>query len=97
MGSSFERPDFCPNCGAGIPENAHACPECGSCDKTGWSENAQSQRLGLPDENFDYEEFVNREFNTPERRRPPIRKFWWVVAIFLLVAAALSFLASLRF
>jgi hypothetical protein len=97
MGSSFERPDFCPNCGAEIPEKAPACPECGSCEKTGWSEDAGSQILDLPDENFDYEDFVNREFTPPKRRPSGIRMFWWAVAIFLLVAAALSFFASLRF
>lgn len=97
MGSSFEQPDFCPHCGAGLPAKARACPECGSCEKTGWSENASSQSLDLPDENFDYEDFVNREFNKPEPRPPGIARFWWAVAILLLAAAALSFFAALRF
>lgn len=97
MGSSFARPDYCPNCGAEIPEHARACPECGSCEETGWSDGAQSQRLGLPDEDFDYEDFVKREFDTPQHRHPPVRKFWRAVALFLLVAAGLAFLISLRF
>lgn len=97
MASSFDRPDFCPYCGTEIPEKARACPGCGSCEKTGWSENADAQRLDLPDEEFDYEDFVNREFNTPARRPPGIRKLWWAVGIFLLLAAAISFIASLRF
>ena len=97
MGSSFTRPDFCPNCGAEIPDKALACPECGSCEKTGWSQSADSQRLDLPDENFDYDDFVNREFGAPKRRPSGIRKIWWVVAIFLLIAAALAFIGSLRF
>jgi hypothetical protein len=30
----------CPHCGAQVPSNATACPECGSDEETGWSENA---------------------------------------------------------
>ncbi len=35
----------CPNCGAAVPVNAKACPECGSDAETGWSEMA---RVRLP-------------------------------------------------
>jgi uncharacterized OB-fold protein len=74
----------CPNCGAEVPKGARACPECGSDEQTGWSEAAQTGGLDLPDETFDYDEFVKREF-TPEG---PIRRglhwIWWVVAIIVL-------------
>ena len=49
--------------GAEIPRNAKACPECGSDEKTGWSEEARAGGLDLPDENFDYDEFVATEFS----------------------------------
>ena len=29
----------CPNCVAELPANAKFCPECGSDDRTGWSED----------------------------------------------------------
>ena len=57
-------PEVCPNCGAEIPRNAKACPECGSDEKTGWSETAYASGLGLPDEEFDYDEFVKEEFGS---------------------------------
>lgn len=59
---SFVVPEICPNCGADVPPRARACPECGSCPETGWSEEADIGALGLPDEEFDYEEYVRREF-----------------------------------
>src|SRR5277367_5476951 len=51
-------PDTCPNCGADVPRNAKACPECGSDENTGWSEEAYAGKLNLPDDKFDYDEFV---------------------------------------
>ena len=78
-------PDECPVCGAEVPDGAAACPECGSDERTGWSETARYDGLGLPDEAFDYDEFVGRELEgrAPRRRRA---RFWWVVAVVLLVA-----------
>ncbi len=29
-------PEYCENCGAGIPPNAAACLECGADEDTGW-------------------------------------------------------------
>ncbi len=55
-------PETCPNCGADVPRNARACPECGACEKTGWSESAETDGLEIPDESFDYDDFVKREF-----------------------------------
>ena len=75
-----------------MPEKARACPECGSDYETGWSDRAGAQRLGLPDDEFDYDEFVKEEFGGDARRpaiRPPgISWLWWVVAVLLLVAFA---------
>ena len=53
-------PDYCPNCGAAVPARAPACPECGADEDTGWNDDAYAQDLGLPDEDFDYDEFVER-------------------------------------
>ena len=79
-------PEVCPNCGAEVPSSARACPECGADEQTGWSAEAQAQRLGLPDEHFDYDEFVREEFGQGSRVRPRgIRWLWWTVAIVLLL------------
>jgi hypothetical protein len=76
-------PEICPNCGALIPPNARACPECGSCEETGWSERAYAQGLELPDEEFDYDAFVQEEFGSgrPEPSRRRIVR--WVAALLL--------------
>lgn len=78
--------DVCPNCGAELPPNARACPECGSDEQTGWSERAAYQQLGVPDPDFNYEEFVKEEFGTGPRARPRTRWRWAVVALVLLAA-----------
>ena len=79
-------PEFCPQCGAEVPPQAKACPECGSCEATGWSEQAKTNHLDLPDESFDYQDYVQREFG-PEKRLPGgIAWFWWLIAIILIIA-----------
>ena len=83
-------PEVCPNCGAEIPRNAKACPECGSDEKTGWSKKAHADNLGLPDEEFDYAEFVKEEFGAGRAKPHGIGWFWWVIA--LLLVALLLFL-----
>jgi hypothetical protein len=82
-------PEVCPNCGAEVPRNAKACPECGSDEKTGWSEKAHADNLGLPDEEFDYDEFVKEEFGGGQAKPRGITWLWWAVA--LLLAALLIF------
>ena len=79
-------PELCPNCGAEVPRNAKACPECGSDERTGWSETAKADALGLPDENFDYDDFVKREFGGAKTVPRGIHWFWWVIAVLVLGA-----------
>ncbi|MBE0543156.1 MAG: zinc ribbon domain-containing protein [Verrucomicrobia bacterium] len=76
-------PEICPNCGAEVPPNAQACPECGSDEQTGWAEAAETGGLDLPDQNFDYNDFVKREFSgkTPVPRG--IHWLWWLIALLL--------------
>jgi uncharacterized membrane protein YvbJ len=74
-------PETCPNCGADVPPKARACPECGADEQTGWSEAARTDGLDLPDENFDYNDFVKREFGEKSPLPRGIRWFWWVVAL----------------
>ncbi len=88
-------PEVCPCCGADVPPGARACPECGADEQTGWSEAARTDGLDLPDEEFNYDDYVKREFG----ERGPIPRgvhwFWWAVAASLLVSGVL--LLVLRF
>jgi uncharacterized membrane protein YvbJ len=78
-------PEVCPNCGAIVPQRAKSCPECGSDEKTGWSDSAHADHLGIPDENFDYDKFVQAEFG-PEPVKPRgIHWLWWVTAVVLVL------------
>jgi hypothetical protein len=78
-------PLVCPNCGAEMPMNAKACSECGSDEKTGWSEKAYADNLGLPDEEFDYEEYVKEEFGAGRAKPRGIGWFWWATALILIL------------
>ncbi len=78
-------PEVCPNCGADVPPKAKACPECGACEETGWSDEAGSGDLGLPDEEFNYTDFVKKEFGDKTVRPRGIPWFWWVVGLVLAV------------
>jgi len=85
-------PETCPNCGADVPRHARACPECGADERTGWSDRTDADGLDLPDGEFNYDEFVEKEFGrSPKPTGLPW--FWWVVAI----AALLAFLALFVF
>ena len=78
-------PETCPNCGADVPRNAKACPECGSCEETGWSEEAASSGLDLPDDKFDYDDFVAREFGEGKPRQRGNAKFWYAIGVLVVV------------
>lgn len=79
-------PENCPNCGADVPRTAKACPGCGADEETGWAEDAQQATtadLGLPEENFDYADFVKREFTRPSPKPQGLSWVWWLVGIAL--------------
>lgn len=85
----------CPHCGAEVPRGARSCPECGSDEKTGWAEDADKWGADIPtgygeEDEFDYDEFIRREFG---RGRKLSTKGW----IILIVTALLMLGLVLRF
>ena len=74
-----------------VPANAKSCPECGACDKSGWSGQAFPSGLGLPDEDFDYERFVAEEFGGG-RRKSSMQWVWWAAAAVLFVVLLLTWI-----
>ena len=86
MSRKLRTPKVCPVCGEDVPPKALSCPECGSCHKTGWKDDADVyDGLDLPDEDFDYEEFTRREFGSGAK---PVGMslLWWITAIVILLA-----------
>ncbi len=72
---------ICPVCGATVPAKARACPECGSDEKTGWSDQTIYDDTGIEDpDEFDYDDYVRREFGKGPRRSGR-QWLWWVVAL----------------
>jgi hypothetical protein len=81
-------PDICPVCGADVPPKAKACPQCGADEETGWSEKARYDELGIPtDDEFDYDEYVQREFQGKKPKRK-LQRLWTAVGVLLLVLFA---------
>ena len=80
---------ICPVCGADVPAKAKSCPECGSDEKTGWSDQTiyDGTDIENPDE-FDYEKWKLREGVAGRRSRREL--FVWIAA--LLMVALIVFL-----
>ncbi len=82
------RDDFiCPICGAVVPARAKACPECGSDERTGWSDNTIYDGTDIEDSNdeFDYEDWLRRQGGQPLKL-----SVWhwviWAAGVLLLLA-----------
>ena len=85
-------PEICPVCGEDVPRNARACPECGADEKSGWGPDAHIQDgLDLPDEEFDYEDFVKEEFSGGSSRSRKHLLLGAVAAIMLIIFLILYF------
>ena len=90
-------PEVCPVCGEDVPSGALACPECGADHNSGWREEAENyDALGLPDDSFNYDEFVAQKFGASPKPSG-IKTVWWVTAILVIVVlVALYLYAALR-
>jgi RNA polymerase subunit RPABC4/transcription elongation factor Spt4 len=82
----MSRDDFiCPVCGATVPAKARACPECGSDEKTGWSDNTIYDGTGVEDpDEFDYEDWKRRE-GVRGAERSGRQKMIWLAALVMLL------------
>ena len=76
---------ICSNCGAMVPSRALACPECGSDEQTGWSEDTLYDGLDLPD------------LEEPETMPQPSPMTPMQSRLFILIVAIISLLVFLLF
>jgi len=88
-------PEICPVCGEDVPAGSLACPECGADHNSGWREDANIfDALDMPEEDFDYDEFVRKEFESVPPKPAGISTVWWVVAIVLLFVLLMLYFYS---
>jgi len=95
MSARFKPPGQCPACGEWVYRGAVACPDCGACEKSGWSGDTHEDGLDLRDDEFDYDDFVAREFGNKPAKSSKMANVWWWVALALLLAFALMELLPL--
>ncbi len=94
----FKPPGQCPVCGEWVYRGQAACGECGACAKSGWRDDAShSDGLDLPDDNFDYDDFIAREFGGKSEHRigeGRLGRLWWWAALAVLAALIGGFLIA---
>src|SRR6267378_1654510 len=79
-------PDVCPVCGEDVPRGSLACPECGADHNSGWRQDVDTyDAVDLPDEEFNYDEFVREKFRS-SAKPAAIKTIWWITAILVTVA-----------
>jgi len=79
-------PAECANCGATIPSRAHACPECGADERTGWRENSVYDHLDLPESALpDNDADATNRTQTSDRRVNGIPWYWWCIGVAILL------------
>lgn len=94
--TKLKAPDVCPVCGEDVPSGALACPECGADHNSGWRSDAGIyEALDLPDEDFNYDEFVRDEFRSSVKPAG-LKMIWWITAILVLIASVALYLLAAR-
>ena len=85
---------LCPGCGDEVPIGPRGCPKCTKPPKRrkrrSWEQDSARDGLDLPDGDFDYEDFVAREFGKKPHRRIGIAWYWWLTALVILVMLILE-------
>jgi uncharacterized membrane protein YvbJ len=78
----------CPCCGAEVACGASFCRQCGASEDSGWGDETDDYG---EDDDFDYDEFVRREFpeHAPPGTKYPPRKVLMAILVVLLCIALL--------
>ena len=76
----------CPHCGAEVPASKHFCRECGASDEIGWEADGPWDGGLSSGEDFDYEEYIEREFpnDRPSAGKNQLVRFLFLTIIVLL-------------
>lgn len=89
----------CPFCDREV-RVGQPCPGCAAKKKPSapkkaksWKQDKVHDALDLPDEDFDYDEFVAREFGGKPHRKIGVKWYWWLLGVVLI---ALMLISALR-
>lgn len=93
---------ICPGCGLELKVGISGCPKCRPKPKRrkkpkakqarqSWEQDPSYDGLDLPDEDFDYDEYVAREFGNQPHKKLGIAWYWWVTGMVLLIVMFWSF------
>jgi len=84
----------CPFCGGEVAVGSQ-CPGCTRKQRKkrqpppagpkSWEQDEVHDALDLPDEDFDYDEFVAREFGGTPHRKLGVKWYWWALGLGLLL------------
>ncbi len=83
---------ICPDCGAEVRVGSRGCTR---CDRKPWEQDEAYDGTGLPEEDFDYESFLDEEFGGGKRRTGR-EWFWWGTAVVVLAALVLGWVLMVR-
>jgi hypothetical protein len=76
----------CPHCGRKVAAGASFCRHCGADPESGWNESTEDQAQGFYEDDFDYDDYLSREF--PGASRSTLRP-WLMLLVVLAVCLAL--------
>jgi uncharacterized membrane protein YvbJ len=94
--TKHKAPEVCPVCGEDVPRGSLACPGCGADHKSGWREDADAyDAVDLPDEDFNYDDFIRAEFGSVPRPAG-IKTFWWIATIVLIIILIVIYFYAAR-
>ncbi|MEO8615506.1 MAG: hypothetical protein ABI600_10220 [Luteolibacter sp.] len=80
---------ICPFCEAEVAVGK-PCPGCTKKPKKpkpgikSWEQDSSADGLNLPDNDFDYNDFVAREFGKVPHHKTGIKWYWWILAVVIL-------------
>ncbi len=82
----------CPSCGAEVRVGSRGCPACMKGSVKKWEQEDYLDGTDVPEDadDFDYNEFVKREFGRGSGKLKPagLSWKWWIAGILLLAALA---------
>lgn len=82
---------ICPSCGSEV-RVGELCPGCPKKQRKpkvkskSWEQSKSADGLDLPGGDFDYNDFVLREFGVAPHQKTGQKWYWWVLALAILVA-----------